>query len=122
MAFTTIFSNKANSQCRQQVVYYCLPCCKCLYLQDFNTKLTENNRETKWTVVLNKDYRYMFNLCTPEGHGRDDVIITLYDSQLNVCGSTYNKDIKRNIEWFQFICQESGNYYISATHLKLDSN
>ncbi len=110
LALTTFFSNKANSQCRQQMVYSCATC-RGIYLQDFNTKLSEKDSETMWTVVLNKNTRYKFNLCTPNGN--DDVILTLYDSQSNVCGSTYNKTNNKDYEYFDFVCKESGNYYVS---------
>ena len=53
------FTDKADAQCKQQLVYQCATQTeKAIYLRDFNTKLKRDSpdEETgmKWTVVLNK--------------------------------------------------------------------
>ena len=123
-AFTTLVSN-VNAQCRQQMVYSCATKTNSIYLRDFNTKLKKgrsgSESGTKWTVVLNKDAHYRFNLCTPSGF-ENKVVLTLYDSQhhekTNPYGSTYNKDTKKTTSSFDFICRKSGMYYVSIRFKK----
>ncbi len=110
---------KAHAQCKQQMVYACATKGKSIYLRDFNTKLRsskQHERSARWTVVLNKDAHYRFNLCTPEGY-EDKVIMTLYDSQhpekTNPYGSTYDLKTGQHSDSFDFICRKSGMYYIS---------
>ncbi len=110
---------KAQAQCKQQMVYACATKGKSIYLRDFNTKLRSSKpheRSARWTVVLNKDAHYRFNLCTPEGY-EDKVIMTLYDSQhpekTNPYGSTYDPKTGKHTDSFDFICRKSGMYYIS---------
>ncbi len=116
-AFSTLVLDKVNAQCRQQMVYSCATTTNSIYLRDFNTKLRNGSGETgtKWTVVLNKDARYRFSLCTPDG--ADNVVLTLYDSQhpekTAPYVSTYNKDTGKDLEHFDFICRKSGMYYVS---------
>ena len=83
-ALTTFVTN-VHAQCRQQMVYSCATQGQSIYLRDFNTKLKKTKGSTensgaKWTVVLNKDAHYRFNLCTPEA-AEGKVLLTLYDSQ-----------------------------------------
>ncbi len=115
LALTTIFCEKANSQCREQMVYSCSTG-HGIYLQDLNTKLQKSNNETKWIVVLNKDYRYRFSLCTSSED--NNVALTLYDSQSNICISTYNKTNNKDYRSIDFICRESGTYYVSINFKK----
>ena len=112
-------SYKLHAQCKQQMVYACATKGKSIYLRDFNTKLRSgkpNERTARWTVVLNKDAHYRFNLCTPEGY-EDKVIMTLYDSQhpekVNPYGSTYDMKTGKHSDSFDFICRKSGMYYVS---------
>jgi len=118
IAFSTLTLDKVNAQCRQQMVYSCATKENSIYLRDFNTKLRKvksGESGTKWTVVLNKDAHYKFNLCTPEGD--DGVVLTLYDSQhpekTNPYGSTYDKKNNKDYESFDFVCRKSGMYYVS---------
>ncbi|MBN2662571.1 MAG: hypothetical protein JXR68_02875 [Bacteroidales bacterium] len=122
IAAFVIFSflpNKAEAQCRQQMVYTCATKGQSIYLRDFNTKLkntSTNDAGTRWTVVLNKDAHYRFNLCTPDGF-ENKVILTLYDSQhpekTSPYGSTFNATTGDHYEQFDFICKKSGMYYVS---------
>jgi len=120
LAIFSFLPQTAQAQCRQQMVYTCATKGRSIYLRDFNTKLknTKDASESgaRWTVVLNKDAHYRFNLCTPEGF-EDKVILTLYDSQhpemVNPHGSTYNSKTGQNLESFDFICGTTGLYYVS---------
>ena len=111
---------KVQAQCRQQMVYTCATKGQSIYLRDFNTKLknTRNSSQTgaRWTIVLNKDAHYRFNLCTPEGFEKK-VILTLYDSQnpekTRPYGSSYNSKTGKYYSSFDFICRKSGMYYVS---------
>lgn len=108
------------AQCRQQMVYACATKGNSIYLRDFNTRLkyskSSNESGARWTIILNKDAHYRFNLCTPEGY-EDKIILTLYDSQhpegTNPWGSTYDSKSKKNYTSFDFICKKSGMYYVS---------
>lgn len=119
-AFSALVIDKANAQCRQQMVYSCATDgIQSIFLRDFNTKLRNvrsGETGTKWTVVLNKDARYRFNLCTPDGF-ENDVVLTLYDSQhpeeTNPYGSTYDKKTGKDHKSFDFVCKKSGMYYVS---------
>ena len=116
----TLFISNVNAQCRQQMVYSCATKTESIYLRDFNTKLkkTKAGAEsgTKWTVVLNKDAHYRFNLCTPSAD-EGTVVLTLYDSQnpefSKPYGSTYDKNTKKDYSSFDFHCRKSGMYYVS---------
>jgi len=115
----SLLPQTAEAQCRQQMVYRCATVTNSIYLRDFNTKLKRTNNNdagTRWTVVLNKDARYRFNLCTPDGF-EEKVILTLYDSQhpekTDPYGSTYNADTGDHYSKFDFICRKSGMYYVS---------
>lgn len=110
---------EAQAQCRQQMVYTCATKGQSIYLRDFNTKLkntTAAESGARWTVVLNKDAHYRFNLCTPEGFEKK-VILTLYDSQnpenTKPFGSTFNSETGKYNNSFDFICRKSGMYYVS---------
>lgn len=117
-AFISFLPQEASAQCRQQMVYSCATKGKSIYLRDFNTKLKNKSSETgtSWTVVLNKDACYRFNLCTPEGFDKK-VILTLYDSQhpekTNPYGSTFNAKSGKHLDSFDFVCRKSGMYYVS---------
>ena len=111
--------NSVKAQCRQQMVYTCATKGQSIYLRDFNTKLKNTNNNdsgTRWTVVLNKDAKYRFNLCTPDGF-EHKVILTLYDSQhpekTNPWGATFNTSTGDFYESFDFVCKKSGMYYVS---------
>lgn len=117
--FSLLPSKKAEAQCRQQMVYTCATVSNSIYLRDFNTKLKNssgNDAGTRWTVVLNKDAHYRFNLCTPDGF-ENKVILTLYDSQhperTGPYGSTFNTTTGEHYSQFDFICRKSGMYYVS---------
>jgi len=110
---------KTKAQCKQQMVYACATKGKSIYLRDFNTKLRSgrpHETSARWTIVLNKDAHYRFNLCTLEGY-EDKVIMTLYDSQhperTNPLGSTYDPKTGKFTDSFDFICRKSGMYYVS---------
>jgi len=111
---------ETQAQCRQQMVYTCATKGQSIYLRDFNTKLKSSNNTaesgSRWTVVLNKDGHYRFNLCTPEGF-EQKVILTLYDSQhpekTNPIGSTFIEKTGKHHEAFDFVCRRSGMYYVS---------
>ena len=112
---------QSKAQCRQQMVYACATKENSIYLRDFNTKLKNpggKSTETgsRWTIVLNKDAHYRFNLCTQEGY-EDKVVLTLYDSQhpetTNPYGSTYDAKTGKHYDSFDFICRKSGMYYVS---------
>ncbi len=127
LAFTTFLVSETNAQCRQQLVYACAThqdpnASASIYLRDFNTKLRRATKTpvketgTKWTIVLNKDAKYRFNLCVPDGV-EGQVVLTLYDSQhpefsKPYC-STYDKDKDKDYPSFDFVCQKSGMYYVS---------
>ena len=118
-------NNKGLAQCKQQMVYACATKGKGIYLRDFNTKLKKGAAPSaRWTVVLNKDAHYRFNLCTPQGM-EDKVILTLYDSQhpekTNPYGSTFDPKTGKHRESFDFICKKSGMYYVSI-RLKENAN
>lgn len=108
------------AQCRQQMVYACATKGNSIYLRDFNTRLKRsknpNESGARWTIILNKDAHYRFNLCTPEGY-EDKVVLTLYDSQHsetnNPWGSTYDSKSGKHYSSFDFICKKSGMYYVS---------
>ena len=101
------------AQCRQQMVYACATRGNSIYLRDFNTRLkySKNAHEagTRWTVVLNKDAHYRFNLCTPEGYEDD----SQHPEATNPYGSTFNSKTGKHYSSFDFICQKSGMYYVS---------
>ncbi len=110
-------SLSVQAQCKQQMVYQCATKGNSIYLRDFNTKLKKNTSPSaKWTVVLNKDAHYRFNLCTQPGY-EDKVILTLYDTQhpekTNPYGSTYDPKTGKHRDSFDFICRKSGMYYVS---------
>ena len=117
-AIFSFLPKKAQAQCRQQMVYSCATKGQSIYLRDFNTKLKNNQTQSgaRWTIVLNKDAHYRFNLCTPEGF-ENKVILTLYDSQhpekTTPYGSTYDPKTGKHIDHFDFICRKSGMYYVS---------
>ena len=119
-AILSFLPEKAQAQCRQQMVYTCATKGQSIYLRDFNTKLKNTRRSSdngsRWTVVLNKDAHYRFNLCTPEGFEKK-VILTLYDSQnpekTDPYGATYDPDSGKHYDSFDFICRKSGMYYVS---------
>lgn len=117
-AFISFLPQKADAQCRQQMVYSCATQGKSIYLRDFNVKLKNKGSESgaRWTVVLNKDAKYRFNLCTPEGFD-NKVILTLYDSQhpekTAPYGSTYDPATGKHYDKFDFVCRKSGMYYVS---------
>lgn len=117
-AIFSFLPQKAKAQCRQQMVYSCATKGQSIYLRDFNTKLKNNQSQggARWTVVLNKDAHYRFNLCTPEGFD-SKVILTLYDSQhpekTKPYGSTYDPKTGKHIDHFDFVCGKSGMYYVS---------
>ncbi|MBN2892569.1 MAG: hypothetical protein JXL97_11945 [Bacteroidales bacterium] len=118
-AFISFLPQKADAQCRQQMVYACATKGQSIYLRDFNTKLKNSKSSesgARWTVVLNKDAHYRFNLCTPEGFEKK-VILTLYDSQhpekTAPYGSTYDPKTGKYYESFDFVCRKSGMYYVS---------
>ncbi len=118
LAFISFLTQKANAQCRQQMVYACATSDQSIYLRDFNTKLKNKGNATgsRWTVVLNKDATYRFNLCTPEGFEKK-VVLTLYDSnhleKQNPYGSTYDRKTGKHYSQFDFVCRKSGMYYLS---------
>lgn len=117
-AIFSFLPQKAKAQCRQQMVYSCATKGQSIYLRDFNTKLKNNQNQggARWTVVLNKDAHYRFNLCTPEGFDKK-VILTLYDSQhpekTKPYGATYDPKTGKHIDHFDFVCGKSGMYYVS---------
>jgi hypothetical protein len=120
-AILSFLPQEANAQCRQQMVYTCATKGgHSIYLRDFNTKLKNNKNPSesgaRWTVVLNKDAHYRFNLCTPDGF-EEKVILTLYDSQhaekTNPYGSTYDAKTGKHYSSFDFVCRKSGMYYVS---------
>lgn len=118
-AILSFLPKKAEAQCRQQMVYACATKTQSIYLRDFNTKLkngTSDESGARWTVVLNKDAHYRFNLCVPEGFEKK-VILTLYDSQhpekTDPYGSTYDPNSGKHYESFDFVCKKSGMYYVS---------
>jgi hypothetical protein len=119
-AIISFLPKQSNAQCRQQMVYTCATKGQSIYLRDFNTKLknSKNRSESgaRWTVVLNKDAHYRFNLCTPEGY-ENKVILTLYDSQhperTSPYGSTYDSKTGKHYDSFDFVCRKSGMYYVS---------
>ena len=120
--FTTFMSDKANSQCSQDAVYYCATKNKAIYLGDFNTELIATTYpEEIWTVILNKDAHYRFRLCMPsEAFG--DVVLTLCPSQTKNskdCASTYNKATKKDNSYFDFYCNQTGIYYV---YIRLKEN
>ena len=116
----SLFTYNVKAQCRQQMVYSCATEANAIYLRDFNTKLKKvragQESGTKWTVVLNKDAHYRFNLCTPAGD-EGKIVLTLYDSQhpedTNPHGSTYDEKTKKDYNSFDFHCRKSGMYYVS---------
>ena len=97
------------------MVYSCITCSNAIYLRDFNTKLSKSNPETTWTVTLNINAHYRFNLCTPSD-AEDKVILSLYDGQSSdeakLLGSTYDKNTEKHYNSFDFHCHESGMYYV----------
>lgn len=113
-------TNFAFAQCKQQLVYACCTCHDNFYLRDFNAKLTKTNCDednlNNWTVVLDKGIHYRFYLCTPENF-TDKVIMTLYSSQnpekTNPLGTTWNQEKDEDNDIFDFICLQSGLYYVS---------
>ena len=119
-AIISFLPKKTKAQCRQQMVYSCATKGQSIYLRDFNTKLKNSSKPqdsgSRWTVVLNKDAHYRFNLCTQEGF-ESKVILTLYDSQnpekTHPYGSTYDSKSGKHYDHFDFICQKSGMYYVS---------
>ncbi len=115
------FTDKADAQCKQQLVYQCATQTeKAIYLRDFNTKLKRDSpdEETgmKWTVVLNKGTQYRFSLCAPDGF-QEQVVLTLFDSEhpenSKPWGCTYDKVTKSDRKSFDFQCNKTGRYYIS---------
>ena len=116
LVFTTLMSDKANSQCSQDAVYYCATKNKAIYLGDFNTELIATTYpEEIWTVILNKDAHYRFRLCMPsEAFG--DVVLTLCSTRnaenSKNYASTYNKATKKDNSYFDFYCNQTGIYYV----------
>ncbi len=118
-AVFSLLPQKAKAQCPQKMVYACATETQSIYLRDFNTKLkntTAAESGARWTVVLNKDAHYRFNLCVPEGFEKK-VILTLYDSQhpekTDPYGSTYDPASGKHYNSFDFVCRKSGMYYVS---------
>jgi len=119
-AIISLLPQKAEAQCRQQMVYTCATEGQSIYLRDFNAKLKNSTDPAesgaRWTVVLNKDAHYRFNLCTPDGF-ENKVILTLYDSQhpekTDPYGTTFDESTNKHIKYFDFICKKSGMYYVS---------
>lgn len=120
LAFLVFSLQHAQGQCLQRMVYQCATKTQSIYLRDFNAKLKSSKDPeesgARWTVVLNKDAHYRFNLCTPEGF-EDKVILTLFDSQhpetTNPYGTTYDAKANKHNDAFDFICKKSGMYYVS---------
>ena len=114
-------SEKAISQCKQQVVYNCATDNgKAIYLRDFNTKLRKagegEESGTKWAVVLNQGTHYRFNLCAQDGF-ESSIELVLFDAKHPEMTDPYaiskpTGDPKTNNR-FDFICQKSGTYYVS---------
>ncbi len=111
-AISTFICDIANAQCKQQFVYNCTTTSNGVYLKDFNAKIRSDQKETKWTIVLDKNSKYEFRICTPE-NAKNDIVFTLHDSQETPCG------ISENGESFEFVCEKTGMYYIS---IKLDED
>jgi len=121
-----VAGEKANAQCKQQVVYNCATNNgKAIYLRDFNTKLRKGrggaDSGTKWAVVLNKGTHYRFNLCAQSGYEKS-VVLTLFDARHPEKTKPYAQtkstgDPKTNNR-FDFICQKSGTYYVSIRFKK----
>ncbi len=113
-------TNKAEAQCKQQMVYKCATeGGNAIYLRDFNTKLNKiktgsSDPGTKWTVVLNKGTRYRFILCTPPGF-ENEVVLTLFDSQHPEGTNPWLKTTEsRNV--MDYVCRRSGMYYVSIKY------
>lgn len=125
IAITSFLTIETQAQCRQQMVYTCATKGQSIYLRDFNTKLkntrTPSETGARWTVVLNKDAKYRFNLCTPDGF-ENKVILTLYDNQhseaSNPYGATFDSKSNKHFDSFDFVCRKSGMYYVSIRFKK----
>jgi hypothetical protein len=85
------------------------------YLKDFTVELeaakaNEKTPQMKFSMVLSKNTRYRFSICSSEssqGHG----MIQLYDeNKLMAC--TYNASTGKEYHMFDFNCTKTGVYHV----------
>jgi ribosomal protein S8 len=119
------FSENTFGQCDQQRAYMCAGeiAENAVYLRDFNTRLKNKKFRKltgkKWKVILNKGTRYRFNVCTEQGY-EDYIEMRLFKNQKDefVIPLKVSELTKNNIYGFDYICEESGEYYVSIRFLR----
>ncbi len=118
IALFALVSTDAYSQCKQQFVYSCAKDNgNAIYLRDFNVKLKAKKERDeappveKFAVVLNKNTKYRFNLCSPSDDA-GKAVLTLYDGKKKI-GSTYISEKDQDLNGFDFICRKSSVYHVT---------
>jgi len=110
--FIPIFS---FGQSRHQLVYDCaVKPHTGIYLRDFNTRLKSarpgKKSGTEWTVKLNKNTIYRFNLCASHGI-QEYVVMKLYEEKRSEACPLLEVNVDENIH--DFYCLKTGLYYVS---------
>lgn len=81
------------------------------FLKDFQVYFTRSETcEKKYSMKLNNDKTYQFNIFSSDKYPGKAVIKLYSDSFL--LGSTYNEKNDKYFENFKFICQETGVYHL----------
>ncbi len=91
------------------------------YLKDFPVELesaraNEKAPQAKFSMVLSKNTRYRFSICsseTSEGRG----MIQLYDEN-RLQGSSYNPTTGKEFHMFDFNCTKTGVYHVFITMIE----
>ncbi len=113
--FSVIF-NFVNAQCKQQFVYICASSGCSIYLKDFNTVLLKDkntsNSIKKFTFEVKKGTHYRLSICSPDNN-INEVFVNLYNSNDSLLVSNYRDD-REKYGAFDFICQNTDNYYITV--------
>jgi hypothetical protein len=85
------------------------------YLKDFVVQLEGSQSDekapvAKYSMVLSKDTKYRFSICTDDDSpGR--AMIQLYDGQ-RLLGSSFNPQTGKEFPGFDFDCQKTGVYHV----------
>ena len=107
----------AKAQTEEQKVKICtgMAGADATYLKDFVVELqaaqgNEKTPQAKYSILLNKDTRYRFTLCTDDdspGKG----IIQLFDTNA-LMGSTFNQTTGKEFKGFDIDIQKTGVYHV----------
>lgn len=114
--FALMFGGFSYSQCNDQLVNLCaMSTDGATYIKDFKARMKKAKKNepapvAKYSVVLNKNTVYRFNVCNAtEFAGK--AIIQLYDAE-SMLGSNYNVATGKDYASFDFYCKKSGIYQV----------